>query len=101
MVAEIGHRGVTSAVLTRLRARGCAVVKIHGSVFQPDTVDILGVAPCGHALAIETKAPNKKEATPRQARFLAAWGGKGAIVGTAHSADEAEQILRGHTCELG
>lgn len=97
---EIGKRGVTATALTRLRALGCAVVKIHGSAFQPDAVDILGVARCGHALAIETKAPGKAVPTPRQARFMAAWGANGAIVGTAQSADDAERLVEEHRCEL-
>lgn len=100
MVKEIGKRGVTTASMTRLRAIGCVVVKIHGSVFQPDAVDVLGVAPCGHALAIETKVPGG-DPTPRQARFLSSWEKNGAIVGTAHSAAEAEALIRGHGCGLG
>lgn len=99
MVREIGRAGITSASLKRLKALGCETLKIVGSPLQPAAVDIVGVAPCGHALAIETKVPGR-DSTPRQARFLTAWRAKGAIAGTAHSADEAEQILRGHDCEL-
>lgn len=100
VVRETGRNGVTATCLKQLRSLGCVVVKIHGSVFQPDAVDILGVAACGHAVAIETKAPGG-EATPRQARFLAAWGKNGAIAGTVHSAEEATQLVRGHSCGLG
>lgn len=100
MVKEIGKAGITTKSLERLRKLGCVVVKIHGGPFQPNAVDILGVAPCGHALAIETKKPGSGP-TPRQDGFLRAWAAKGAITGTVHSADEAEIALRGHTCELG
>jgi hypothetical protein len=99
-VREIGRKGITTQSLTRLAGLGCAVVKIVGSPLQPAAVDILGVAPCGHALAIETKVPGDA-AAPRQARFLATWSARGAVTGTAHSADEAEQIVKEHTCGLG
>lgn len=99
MVREIGRHGVAATVQARLRRLGCAVLKVHGSPLQPAAVDFVAVAPCGHAVALEAKAPGK-DATPRQRAFLAAWGERGAIVGVVTSADEVEVLIGGHTCGL-
>lgn len=94
---EIGKAGITAKVLERLRKLGCAALKIHGSPLQPAAVDVLAVAPGGRSVALEVKRPGQA-ATPRQARFLAVWGEAGAVVGTVHSADEAEALLREAGC---
>ncbi len=77
--------------------RGAAVVKIHGSAFQPDAVDLLGCYR-GRALAIEVKRPGK-EPTPRQAEFLERWRRAGGIAFWATSKAEAIAKLEGGTVD--
>lgn len=86
---------IQAAVQRRLRERGCVVLKVHGGLYQPAALDLIGSRPPdGRAFAIEVKVPGERM-TPRQAAIAAQWGKAGAIVGVATSAAEAEQLVFG------
>lgn len=93
---------ITTAILARLRARGCRVMKLHGSAYQPAGLDLFGCVPSldGRAVVLEVKRPGE-DATPRQAVLLAQWRQAGAITGVVRSADEAEALVFGGRDGLG
>jgi hypothetical protein len=64
-----------------VRERGGYAVKIHGSVFQPDAVDLV-ICYRGRFVGLEAKVLGE-EATPRQAkrlREISAAGGRASVV---------------------
>lgn len=75
-----------------LRSKGAVSIKHHGSGYtRAGEPDIIGCHR-GVAFAIEVKQPGEMP-TKIQAQRLKEWAKAGAIVGVAHSVEEASQIL--------
>jgi hypothetical protein len=76
---------------------GAMVRKRHGTVMGvAGDPDLYGCLPGGLHFEIEVKQKDN-QATILQLYRLMAWRRAGAIVGVAHSKEEALEILRGHT----
>lgn len=65
----MAERDVVKAVLKTLRDRGALVDKVHGDMYQPAVVDVVG---CYRSIyiAFECKADSRGKLTPRQAHYL-------------------------------
>lgn len=74
-----------------LRKRGAYVVKVHGSIFQPDTVDLI-VCFKGRFVGLEAKILGN-EATPRQAKRLRQIADAGGVASVVFSVEDAMRVL--------
>ena len=87
---------VTRDILAWLNSLpGCHAIKRHGDPYgrvgEADITGCLG----GRRIEIEVKTW-QRHATPLQAIRLEEWRKAGAIVGVAHSVEEAQAILKNH-----
>lgn len=82
-----------------LKARGCAVIKLHGSVFsRHGEPDLIGCKD-GRFFAVEAKQPGQPLRHDQYLR-LKEWQKRGAIVGVADCADDFIDIVIRENCNL-
>lgn len=86
---------ILAAITANLRNLGARPIKYHGGPHSEAGVSDLLVCYHGCLFCIEAKRPTEKP-TPKQAAFLAQMTAFGATCGTAATAEDAQEILRGH-----
>lgn len=93
---------IVKKITEALEARGCIVVKIHGSAYMPKGFpDLVVVRPDGVTAYVEVKQPGRTDGpqgngvTMKQCEWLWRLGEQGCIVGWAASVSEALGVVFG------
>lgn len=91
---------VVNSIRRALEARGCLVVKMHGSAFsRKGFPDLLVIRPDGVTCYLEVKVPGRTDGpagnglSALQLRWLRVLGEQGAIAGVADDVDSALAVL--------
>lgn len=90
-ISSINETQLVQKLLKLLRERGAFAEKIHGSSFQPRTIDIIACLD-GHFIGIEAKVGNNKP-TPRQEYTLNEIVKAGGYAWTIYSRKELDNAL--------
>lgn len=91
---------LVGAIRRSLEARGCCVVKVHGSQYMPEGFpDLVIVLPGGETVYLEVKVPGRTDGpwrnglAPMQLRWLWKLGELGARVSWAESVEQAVRFV--------
>lgn len=86
------EKRITNNIIKAYRSRGAWVIKIHGNVMQPQTIDLFACYK-GRFIGIEVKDGYGKDATPMQLNTLLEIARAGGLTIVAHELSEAMSLL--------